>query len=70
MRAVPAARPVTTPVDASTDPAALAVLQVWPVVAEESVVVPPTQVESVPVIAAGRASIITVLNALQPPGIA
>ena len=64
---MPADKPVTTPVAASTDIALAASLQVPPDIALDNVFVWPTQIAATPVIL-GVALIVTVLVVKQPDG--
>jgi hypothetical protein len=68
MLVVAADTPVTTP-EASTEATVeRLLLQAPPVVAEASVVVPPWQTESVPVIGAGTAFMVAMTVAIHPVG--
>lgn len=65
---VPAATPVTTPVDIFTEAIeVLLLLHVPPETALLRVLVPPTGIEVMPVIAAGAGVTDTALTAVQPP---
>ncbi len=65
---VPALTPVTTPDTTVATPPALLV-HVPPLVVEARVVVDPTHTDAVPVIAAGGAFTVTVVDVVQPPSV-
>jgi hypothetical protein len=66
--AVPAATPVTTPVELMVATPVLLLLHVPPGVISDKLVVRPTQTLSVPVIAAGFGLTVMITVAIQPTG--